>query len=96
MALEVRASMSAGGGGGVLTAMKDQWASMTGMAFMFVSTILIGLSIQPLYNIPEARAFGEEGASKGAYVALELAMIGIFTIVIICLLYTSPSPRDVP
>ena len=85
MALEVRASMSAGGGGGVLAAMKDQWASMTGMAFMFVSTILIGLSIQPLYNIPEARAFGEEGASKGAYVALELAMIGIFTIVIIWL-----------
>ena len=77
MALEVRACMSAEGGGGVLAAMKDQWASMTGMAFMFLSTILIGLSIQPLYNIPEARAFGEEGASKGAYVALELAMIGL-------------------
>ena len=77
--------MSEGGATGVLAAMREQWASMTGMAFMFVSTILIGLSVQPIYNIPEARAFGEEGASKGAFVALELAMIGIFTIVIIWL-----------
>ena len=77
--------MSEGGATGVLAAMRGQWASMTGMAFMFVSTILIGLSVQPIYNIPEARAFGEEGASKGAFVALELAMIGIFTIVIIWL-----------
>jgi len=78
-------AMAEGSGAGVLSAMKDQWTSMTGMAFMFVSTILIGLSIQPIYNIPEARAFGEEGASKGAFVALELAMIGVFTIVIIWL-----------
>ena len=77
--------MSEGGATGVLAAMRGQWASMTGMAFMFVSTILIGLSVQPIYNIPEARAFGEEGASKGAFVALELAMIGVFTIVIIWL-----------
>ena len=85
MALEVRGSMSEGGGGAVLAAMREQWASMIGMATMFVSTILIGLSIQPIYNIPEARAFGEEGASKGAYVALELAMIGVFTVAIIWL-----------
>ena len=85
MALEVRGSMSEGGGGAVLAAMREQWASMVGMATMFVSTILIGLSIQPIYNIPEARAFGEEGASKGAYVALELAMIGVFTVAIIWL-----------
>ena len=78
-------TMSEGGATGVLAAMRGQWASMTGMAFMFVSTILIGLSVQPIYNIPEARAFGEEGASKGAFVALELAMIGVFTIVIIWL-----------
>ena len=77
--------MSEGGATGVLAAMRGQWASMTGMAFMFVSTIMIGLSVQPIYNIPEARAFGEEGASKGAFVALELAMIGVFTIVIIWL-----------
>jgi len=78
-------NMSEGRAAGVLVAMRDQWASMTGMAFMFVSTILIGLSVQPIYNIPEARAFGEEGASKGAFVALELLMIGIFTVVIIWL-----------
>ena len=77
--------MSEGGATDLLVAMRGQWASMTGMAFMFVSTIMIGLSVQPIYNIPEARAFGEEGASKGAFVALELAMIGIFTIVIIWL-----------
>jgi len=78
-------TMSEGGATDLLAAMRGQWASMTGMAFMFVSTILIGLSVQPIYNIPEARAFGEEGASKGAFVALELAMIGVFTIVIIWL-----------
>ncbi|HII35113.1 MAG TPA: hypothetical protein HA315_03835, partial [Candidatus Thalassarchaeaceae archaeon] len=50
--------MSEGRAAGLLVAMRDQWASMTGMAFMFVSTILIGLSVQPIYNIPEARAFG--------------------------------------
>ena len=78
-------TMSEGGATDLLAAMRGQWASMTGMAFMFVSTIMIGLSVQPIYNIPEARAFGEEGASKGAFVALELAMIGVFTIVIIWL-----------
>ena len=78
-------TMSEGGATDLLAAMRGQWASMTGMAFMFVSTILIGLSVQPIYNIPEARAFGQEGASKGAFVALELAMIGVFTIVIIWL-----------
>ena len=69
----------------ILDAMKDQWTSMMGMAFMFVSTILIGLSIQPIYDVPEARAFGEEGASKSAFIALELLMIGIFTVAIIWL-----------
>ena len=77
--------MSEGGATGVLAAMRGQWASMTGMAFMFVSTIMRGRSVQPIYNIPDARAFGEEGASKAAFVALELAMIGVFTIVIIWL-----------
>ena len=52
---------------------------------MFVGTILLGLSIQPLYDIPEARAFGEEGASKGGYVAMEMMFILIFTVAIIWL-----------
>jgi len=85
MALELRASMTEGGGGVVLAAMREQWASMTGMACMFVSTILIGLSIQPIYNVPEARAFGEEGASTASFVLFELIMIGVFTVAIIWL-----------
>ena len=85
MALEVRAYMAGGEQVSILDAMKDQWTSMMGMAFMFVSTILIGLSIQPIYDVPEARAFGEEGASKSAFIALELLMIGIFTVAIIWL-----------
>ncbi len=65
--------------------MLDQWESMAGMAAMFVSTIAIGLFIQPLYNIPEARAFGEEGATKSGFILLELVLIGVFTVVIIWL-----------
>ena len=69
----------------VLEVMRQQWASMVSMGGMFVGTILLGLSIQPLYNKPELRAFGEEGASKGANVALEMILILIFTVVIIWL-----------
>ena len=67
MALEVRAYMAGGEQASILDAMKDQWTSMVGMAGMFIATILIGLSIQPVYDIPEARAFGEAGASKGGF-----------------------------
>ena len=69
----------------VIDMMLDQWESMAGMAAMFVSTIAIGLFIQPLYNIPEARAFGEEGATKSGFILLELVLIGVFTVVIIWL-----------
>jgi len=69
----------------VLEVMRQQWASMVSMGGMFVGTILLGLSIQPIYNRPEVRAFGEEGASKGVNVALEMAFILIFTVVIIWL-----------
>ena len=78
MGLEVRGSMAQGESSSILEEMQQQWASMAGMAGMFVGTILLGLSIQPVYDIPEARAFGEEGAAKAGN----------------CLLYTSPSPRD--
>ena len=70
---------------GILEVMSQQWASMLSMGGMFVGTILLGLSIQPLYDIPEARAFGEEGASKGGYVAMEMMLILIFTVAIIWL-----------
>ena len=70
---------------GIFEVMSQQWASMLSMGGMFVGTILLGLSIQPLYDIPEARAFGEEGASKGSYVAMEMMFILIFTVAIIWL-----------
>ncbi len=84
MAHEVRGSMD-GESGSILELMSQQWASMLSMAGMFVGTILLGLSIQPLYDIPEARAFGDEGASKGGYVAMEMIFILIFTVIIIWL-----------
>lgn len=58
---------------------------MAGMAAMFIGTIAIGLFIQPLYDIPEARAFGEEGATKSGFILFELIMIGVFTVGIIWL-----------
>jgi len=85
MALEVRGSMAQGESPSVLEEMQQQWASMAGMAGMFVGTILLGLSIQPIYDVPEARAFGEEGATKAGNVILEMFFILIFTVVIIWL-----------
>jgi len=69
----------------VIDMMLDQWESMAGMAAMFVGTIAIGIFIQPLYDIPEARAFGEEGTTKSGFILFELLMIGIFTVAIIWL-----------
>ena len=81
MAHEVRGDMD-GESEGILEVMSQQWVSMLSMGGMFVGTILLGLSIQPLYDIPEARAFGEEGASKGGYVAMEMMFILIFSYLI--------------
>ena len=69
----------------VIELMKDQWESMVGMAMMFIFTIAIGMFIQPAYDVPEARAFGEEGTTKSSFILLELVMIGIFTAAIIWL-----------
>ena len=85
MALEVRGSMDGSEPDSVLEVMRQQWASMLSMGGMFVGTILLGLSIQPVYDFDEVRAFGAEGASKGGYVALELLFIMIFTVLIIWL-----------
>ena len=68
-----------------IEAMRDQWKSMTGMAGMFVTTIFLGITIQPVWDKDEVRAFGEEGTTQGGYILLELALIGIFTFVIIWL-----------
>jgi len=72
-------------GSETLQAMREQWASMTGMAGMFVSSILLGLFIQPVYNYDEVRAYGEEGTTQGVNILLQLVMIFIFTILIIWL-----------
>ena len=69
----------------VIDMMIDQWESMAGMAAMFIGTIGIGMFIQPLYDIPEARAFGEEGTTKSSFILLELVLIGLFTVAIIWL-----------
>ncbi len=68
-----------------IEAIKDQWKSMTSMAVMFVTTIFLGVSIQPVWNFSEARAFGEEGTTQTSYILFELMLIGIFTFVIIWL-----------
>ena len=47
----------------VLSAIRDQWVSMTGMAAMFIASIGFGIFIQPFYNFEELRAFGEEAVS---------------------------------
>jgi presenilin-like A22 family membrane protease len=65
--------------------MIDQWESMAGMAAMFIATIGIGMFIQPLYDIPEMRAFGEGGTTKSGFILLELVLIGLFTVAIIWL-----------
>ena len=69
----------------MLGAMKEQWQSMLGMAAMFVITILIGIVIQPFYDKPEFRAFGEVGASQVRNILLEFTMILVFTATIIYL-----------
>ena len=65
--------------------MKEQFASMMGMVFMFVLTIGIALFIRPWYDVANLQAFGEAGASQVRYIALELVMIFIFTAAILML-----------
>ena len=69
----------------VLSSIRDQWVSMTGMAAMFVVSIGFGIFIQPFYNFEEMRAFGEEGTTEAGNIILELFMIFLFTIAIIWL-----------
>ena len=64
---------------------RGEWASMLGMAGMFVGTILLGLVIRPFYDANQLQAFGESGATQVRYVALELVMIFIFTAAILFL-----------
>ena len=59
----------------IIAAVRDQWASMTGMGAMFTASILFGVFIQPFYNFEEMRAFGEEGTTEAGNILFELFMI---------------------
>ena len=61
------------------------WTSMVGMAGMFVTTICIGIFIQPAWNFEEAKAFGEEGSTEAKNIIFELMMILLFTALVIWL-----------
>ncbi|MDE0707735.1 MAG: presenilin family intramembrane aspartyl protease [Candidatus Poseidoniales archaeon] len=69
----------------LLDELKSQAGSMTGMAGMFIVTILLAMKIQPFYDRDELRAFGAEGATKAGFILLELVFIFIFTALIIYL-----------
>ena len=69
----------------ILAMLKEQFASMMGMVFMFVLTIGIALFIRPWYDVANLQAFGEAGASQVRYIALELIMIFVFTAAILTL-----------
>ena len=64
---------------------RGEWASMLGMAGMFVGTILLGLVIRPFYDANQLQAFGASGSTQVRYVMLELLMIFIFTAAILFL-----------
>lgn len=69
----------------LLQELKGQAGSMTGMAGMFIVTILLAMKIQPFYDHDELRAFGADGATKAGFILLELVFILIFTALIIYL-----------
>ncbi len=66
-------------------AMEGQWASMIGMATMFVTTIGLAALIQPFYDHDELRAFGPGSETKLGFVIVEGVFILVFTFVIIWL-----------
>jgi presenilin-like A22 family membrane protease len=68
-----------------IEAMKNQWKSMASMGGMFIITIFLGITIQPIYNKDIHRGFGEEGTTQAGFILLELMLIGIFTFAIIWL-----------
>jgi len=67
----------------LIAALKEQWPSMAGMAFMFILTIVLAMIIQPTYDYDELRAFGADGATKASFILMEGVMILVFTFVII-------------
>jgi len=66
-------------GPSLMDALKEQAPAMTGMAMMFVVTILLAMSIQDFYDKDELRAFGDSGSTKAGFIFMELIFIFIFT-----------------
>ena len=83
MCLEGRGGMADSEFDEVMAAIRDQWASMAGMAGMFTFSILLGVFIRPFYNFEIYRAFGEEGTTEAGNIVFELMMIFLFTIGVI-------------
>ena len=50
-----------------------------------LTTICIGIFIQPAWNFEEAKAFGEEGSTEAKNIIFELMMILLFTALVIWL-----------
>ena len=84
-ASEVKAKEKARAGPPLMAALKEQAPAMTGMAMMFIVTILIAMSIQEFYDHDDLRAFGDSGTTKAGFILLELVFILIFTAGIIWL-----------
>jgi len=78
-ASEVKAKEKARAGPPLMAALKEQAPAMTGMAMMFIVTILIAMSIQEFYDHDDLRAFGDSGTTKAGFILLELVFILIFT-----------------
>ncbi len=71
--------------GSVKDALAEGWRSMAAMGGMFVATILLAVYIQPYWDRPEARAFGEAGTTKVGLIGLEFILILVFTFFILWL-----------
>jgi len=85
MCLECRGYMNGVVSHEIWDAIKDQWKSMAGMAAMFTISILYAVFILPVYNHDVYRGFGEAGTTKTEFIFLELAIILLFTVLIIWL-----------
>ena len=80
---EAEAKVGIHEGPSLMEALKEQSPAMTGMALMFIVTILIAMSIQDFYDRDELRAFGDSGSTKAGFIFMELIFIFIFTSAVI-------------
>ena len=69
----------------LLANMIEQAPGMLGMAFMFITTILMGLWLQPWFDSAGLQAFGDSGSTQARWVGLQLVSIFVFTFLILWL-----------